>query len=374
MAMTRREQEIVSILKENPLISQEDIAQKLKTSRSSVAVHLSNLMKKGIVVGRGYIVKDKPKVCVIGGINVDVKGHTLAEPVLYTSNPGQTVTTAGGVARNIAENLARLQVPTTLLSVVGQDSLGERVLAETRDAGVDITQVEKLSGNTGTYTAILNQRGELLVALAAMEIIDLLTPSFLKRKEELILSSSIIVCDTNLPVDTLRYLIAITNDNGIPLVIEPVSSPKVEKLKNILQDKNQKVFLATPNRAEAEVLAGISIESDADFPVVARQLHSLGIQNILLTLGERGALFSAMKNGSELTMQLIPASKVNVKDVTGAGDAFVAGIIYGLMSSKSIEDCCLYGHAAASLTLISETTVNSDLSSSMLEQAVEKLR
>jgi sugar/nucleoside kinase (ribokinase family) len=81
-----------------------------------------------------------------------------------------------------------------------------------------------------------------------------------------------------------------------------------------------------------------------------------------------------MKDGSELTMQLIPASKVNVKDVTGAGDAFVAGIIYGLMSSKSLEDCCLYGHAAASLTLISETTVNSDLSSSMLEQAVEKLR
>lgn len=369
MPITPREQEIIAILKSNPLISQEELARQLNTTRSSVAVHLSNLMKKGIVVGKGYIVKDLPKVCAIGGINVDIKGQSSAEPLLHTSNPGHTVTAAGGVARNIAENLARLQVPTTLLSVVGHDQLGERVLADTRNAGVDTTQVEKLPENTGTYTAILDHHGELLVALAAMEIFDLLTPDFLRRKEDIILSSAIVVCDTNLPVETLRYLMALTKDHAIPLIIEPVSTPKAEKLRTLLMEDKQSIFLLTPNREEAQTLAGLEISSDADFPEIARRLHDLGVQNLLLTLGERGAYFSS-KTASVVSARLIPASRVQVRDVTGAGDAFVSGIIYGLMSELSLEQCCLYGHAAAGLTLTSSTTVNPDLSPALLEQFV----
>lgn len=368
MPITPREQEIIAVLKEDPLISQEELAKLLNTTRSSVAVHLSNLMKKGIIAGKGYIIRDNPTVVVVGGINMDIKGHTLSGPILHTSNPGRTTTASGGVARNIAENLALLNVPTTLVGIVGQDALGDRVLAETKAAGVDIAQVEKFPGETGTYTALLDQHGELLIALAAMDILEQLTPQFLKRKEEILLSARFVICDTNIPENTLEYLITLTQQNDIPLIIEPVSTPKVEKLKKVLNRSQHDVFLITPNQEEAEILSGEKINTDESLIDVCQILHSQGIQNVLITLGERGAYLSSASHAC-----LIPSSPVNIKDVTGAGDAFVAGIIYGLIAGHPLDKSCQFGHAAAMYTLQTDSTVYPNLSPALLEQAVSKL-
>lgn len=369
MSMTPREREIVSILKENPFISQEDLAKHLGITRSSTAVHLSHLMAKGIIAGRGYIVQDEPKVVVIGGINVDIKGQTFSEPIFHTSNPGKTSTTAGGVGRNIAENLARLDVPTILISLVGQDALGERVLSETRRAGVDVKHVEKVSGDTGTYTALLDPQGELLLALSAMDILEQLTPDFLRSKENILQSAHMIITDTNLPIETLDYLLTFTNKNDIPLIIEPVSMPKVAKLKALLSKHRHRLFLITPNREEAEALTGIQIQNDRDLKQAAMILNQNGVENILITLGSRGAyLFTEDQMES-----MIPASKVQVQEVTGAGDAFVAGIIYGLMNGHTLKKSCLYGHAAAGLTLTTYSTVNPDISSTRLEQFISQV-
>src|SRR5580692_1363365 len=124
------------MLRRDPLIGSEAIAERLGTSRAAVNVHLSNLGKKGVILGRGYILGDRPGAVVIGGANVDVKARSTDRARPATSNPGWASMTPGGVGRNIAENLARLGVRTFLVSAIGRDALGDTLLGQTVAAGV----------------------------------------------------------------------------------------------------------------------------------------------------------------------------------------------------------------------------------------------
>ena len=176
MNLTAREQQIVAMLRRDPMIGSAAIAEQLGTTRAAVNVHLSNLGKKGVILGRGYLLSEQPGVVVIGGANVDIKARSTAPATQQTSNPGHGSMTPGGVARNIAENLARLGTRTHLIAAVGRDALGDSLLAQTSAAGVRLEFVQRSDRPTGTYTAILDSDGELIVAVADMEVTDDLRP------------------------------------------------------------------------------------------------------------------------------------------------------------------------------------------------------
>ena len=132
--MTPREQEILALVRGDPLISQAALARKLGISRSAVAGHIMNLTAKGIIKGRGYVVADDPFVVVVGGANMDICASPANALTMHDSNPGSVVTSPGGVARNIAENLARLGVDARLIAAVGADYHGDLLLQQGRAA------------------------------------------------------------------------------------------------------------------------------------------------------------------------------------------------------------------------------------------------
>src|SRR6478609_3187794 len=166
MALTDREQEVVALLRRDPLIGSEAIARALGTTRAAINVHLSNLGKKGVILGRGYVLSEQAAVVVVGGANMDVKARSTRAAVRGTSNPGSATMSAGGVGRNVAENLARLGTRTHLVAAVGADALGDQVLSVTSGAGVHVEHVRRSARATGTYTAVLDAAGELVVAVA----------------------------------------------------------------------------------------------------------------------------------------------------------------------------------------------------------------
>ena len=116
--MTQRERQILKWIEENPLISQQELADKAGIARSSVAVHISNLMKQGHIAGKGYIVRTAPYVVVVGGVNMDIGGWPSEVPVDRDSNPGAVRMSLGGVGRNIAHNLCLLGQRTTMVTVM----------------------------------------------------------------------------------------------------------------------------------------------------------------------------------------------------------------------------------------------------------------
>ena len=196
--LTEREQQIVDLLRRDPLIGSAELAQTLGTTRASINVHLSNLGKKGVILGRGYVLAESPAAVVIGGSNMDLKARSTGPAISQTSNPGHGSMTPGGVGRNIAEILGRLGNRVHLISVVGRDSLGENLISHTAAAGVRIEHVARTDLPTGTYTAVLDANGELVVAIADMDATAELGPAQLQSARDVITSAGLVVIDGNL--------------------------------------------------------------------------------------------------------------------------------------------------------------------------------
>jgi pseudouridine kinase len=298
-----------------------------------------------------------PQVIVVGGANMDLKVQTLAAAVPGTSNPGRAAQTPGGVARNVAENLARLGVRAALLSAVGTDALGDTLLQLTTAAGVDVSPTLRVpEHSTGTYTAVLDNGGELLIAVAAMGVMEALTPAAVTRHEPLFRGADFIVADGNLSPNALSALLRLGREGGSRVIFEPVSVPKAARLLPAL-DGGHTPWAITPNLAELAALVGAEVPDDAAaIREAALVLHRRGAEVVWVRRGLRGSLLSV---GDEV--HEFPALSADVVDVTGAGDAMLAAFLAALLAGESLPDAAREAHAAAALTVESAHTVVPDL-------------
>jgi pseudouridine kinase len=274
-----------------------------------------------------------PHILVTGGANLDIKAKALAPNRLATSNPSTITTSPGGVARNIAHNLARLGADVGLIASIGHDAQGHTVLEATRKAGVDVSRIITTAPATGTYIAILNSDGELVTANSDMRAVDDITPAVITAHEADIAKARYIIADCNLPLETLR---ALANIAHTKLFIEPVSVPKSEKMQHLLQDGP--IFMASPNLDQVEHLTGTR-----ELTPAVQRLHAMGLINVIIHAGVQGAYVSDGKTITHCPAQ--PAGPI--VDVTGAGDAAVAGLVFALSQGKSLEQAAAFGQMTA---------------------------
>jgi pseudouridine kinase len=370
-----REQQILALIRQNPFISQNEMAVIIGISRSAVAGYIAALTKKGTIRGRAYVTSDEQMVFCIGGANLDSKAISKQAIRLASSNPVTVTESCGGVARNIAEALAGLACQTALLTVVGDDKAGQWVLEETKRRGVDVSQAIVLKGeNTGSYTALLDNSGEMFLAFANMDIYDKFTPAMLRDKWSHIASAKLVIADTNLPSDTLEELIRRCQEEDIPLFIDPVSSEKAKKLPSDLSG----VTAIFPNLEEAVQLAHTPLTMDQDIvdmfylepdhTKVAGVIRNRGVKHVFITLGSQGVLYVG-----EEGEQFLPPIPTHVVEVTGAGDAFLAGIVYGVTRQQSYLKSCEYGLAAAHITLQTSQSTSSELNEERLHLTINTM-
>lgn len=355
MSLTEREREIVALLRRDPLLGSEAIAAALGTTRTAVNVHLSNLGKKGVILGRGYVLSEEPAVVVVGGANMDVKARSTRTAVPATSNPGTGSMAAGGVGRNIAENLARLGTRTHLVAAIGSDGLGDQVLAATSGAGVHVEHVRRSARSTGTYTAVLDADGELVVAVADMAATDELAPEQVNAARDLVAAASLVVLDGNLSTATLAFALDLATQAGVRVLLEPVSVPKAAALAHLVT-ADRPLYAVTPNRDELAALTDLPTRTDRQVATAARALHDRGVELVWVRLGRDGSLLSTASGATAL-----PVVPAEVADVTGAGDAMLAAFCHALLTGADPVDSAAYGHAAAALTVASPHTVRPDL-------------
>ncbi len=285
------------------------------------------------------------KVVVIGGANIDIKGRVSGPYVSGTSNPGLVTVSAGGVGRNIADNLSRLDVQVSLITALGNDANGRFLRQACAEAGIDLSNA--LTGETtGTYLAVLDQAGELVSAVSDMRAIDRLETAHLEVAADSLGRADMLVADCNIPVPCLDWLCRFSARRRVPLLIEPVSVPKAMKL--LQMERIAPVFAITPNGQQLDSLAGGDIA----------RLHALGFTNIVVHRGSEGALAS---DGARV-VEVKPATAAEIADVTGAGDAAVAGLVCGLLEGRALADAARLGQCAAAIKLGSSESVASGLS------------
>jgi len=361
--VTGREKEVYDLISQNPMISQEEISEKLKIARSSVGVHISNLMKKGYVLGKGYVLKESPYILVIGGANIDIEGYPVGKFQMKDSNPGIVKRSFGGVGRNIAENLAMMELDTKLISLVGDDTSGRDLLDYCKRRGIDVSNVEIVEGrSTSTYLSILGAGMDMEVAISHMDIMDIMDEKLLVKKQNLIRGAKLCVVDTNLPKRVIEYLL---NNFDVPFVVDTVSLEKSKKIEKLYH----KIDVLKPNLIEAEFISGVEIKDETDVVAAGERIQELGVKNIFISLGKDGVYYrSEDENG------FIRSPKTEVIGSTGAGDAFLSGVVLGRVLEKSIEEQAMYGVASSICSLQSESNIPEDLSIKKIEEILEEVR
>ena len=353
--MTQRERQILQLIEENPMISQQEIADRLGITRSSVAVHISNLMQKGSIAGRGYVLRNERFVAVVGGVNVDIGGRSLAPLVAADSNPGKVSISLGGVGRNIAHNMALMGLDVHLLTAYGNDLNGGRVAASCSDLGIDLSHALRLSDmSTSTYLYLTDPEGEMALAVSDMEICEKISPAYLAANLSLLQNARVVVADANIPAESLEYL---AENCTAPLFVDPVSTTKAEKLRPILG----KIHTLKPNKLEAELLSGIPIHNQADLEAAADKLLSTGLRRVFISLGADGVY--AASHGESCWMKNIPGKMVNT---TGCGDAFMAALVWAYLQDSDLQQTALAGLAAGSIAMESGETINPLMSDAAL--------
>jgi pseudouridine kinase len=344
--MTQREKEIIAILKEEPTISQDELALRLNITRSSVAVHITNLIKKGIILGKGYVVNEEPYVVVIGGSNIDIQGIPNQKLIQKDSNIGHVNISHGGVGRNIAENCTRLNIPTRLISVLGQDLYGQSILAHANSIGLHMNDSLILhQQKTSTYLSILDEHHDLALAINDMDIMNALTKEFILSKKRLLEHAQLIVCDTNLSEEVIEAVISIAKH--IPVFIDTVSTTKALKIKPYLS----KIHTLKPNKAELYAL--VDPNHTLDLHAAAKLLPC---PYAYISLGSQGVL---IKDHDSLTHLNTPP--IEVANATGAGDAFMAGLVYAYLNQFSSTQSATMAMSASRIALQSESTISNQL-------------
>lgn len=356
--MTKREKEIIEILKKEPMISQSELAKRLGISRSSIAVHITNLMKKDIIAGKGYVIREESFVAVLGGANLDILGFPNEKLNPGDSSPGVVLQSLGGVGRNIAENLARLKVPVRFLTMLGEDMNGDILLEETKNIGVDVSYVRRIREYpTGIYLAIQNEDGEMVSAISQTSIYDHMDESYPEAVLPVLESASRIVVETNISEKALDFII-----NRLPdahIFLDTVSSKKAMRVKDTIG----KFTTIKPNRVESEILTGIPITDGASLKDSAHWYFKKGVKNVFISLGSEG-IFAA----NEKYMGKVVSKPVHVKNANGAGDSFLAAMVMTSLETEDIREWAKNGAAASIIAILSERTINRDMTPELINE------
>jgi pseudouridine kinase len=297
------------------------------------------------------------KILVLGGAHIDRRGRIFGDTAPGSSNPGAWFEEPGGGGFNAARNLARLGFDVRMISPRGGDATGEMVAEAARQAGIDDRPFVFLDRKTPSYTAILENDGNLVIALADMELYRLFGPRRLaiRSVRDAFEEADLIVCDANLPAETLAGIAARATQTGKPLAAIAISPAKVVRLAGCLSGIDY-LFL---NEAEAGALTEGRQEHALEW--VAR-LRSLGLKGGVITRGQRELVAFS---GDE-TVALQPPSVDDIADVTGAGDSLAAGVLSGLLSGLDLAEAVRHGVAAAAITVQSPFAVAENLSPELL--------
>ena len=290
-------------------------------------------------------------IAVAGGVNVDIGAQSFQKLRAKDSNPGHVHTSLGGVGRNIAHDLRLLGAEVELLTALGADGYARSMDESCKWLGIGLKHALRVTdAPTSTYVYISDERGDMALAVSDMAICERLTPEYFASQADVLNGAALVVADTNLPQESLRYL---AENVKVPLFVDPVSVSKAEKLTGLLP----KIHTLKPNGLEAELLSGVPVVDRNSARRAARKLIDLGVKQVFLSLGKEGFLAAAE---DETVWQ--PAPQAELVNTTGAGDALMAAIAWSWLRGENLSRTAALGAAAAAITIECADTINPRLS------------
>ena len=299
---------------------------------------------------------NQPKITIIGAANIDLIGYPKEKLIYKDANIGTLETILGGVGRNIAENLSRLGFKVEFLSVFGKDDFSKKIIESCIELDIS-TKYCTFNENcsTSVFMAILDNQNDLALGLTAMNIFNDIPDSFILNNLNIIGQNDYCVLETNLPT---RILELVTNElPNTHFALDAVSGKKALKAKTILN----KITILKCNLLEAELLSGIKVNNESGYRDLIMHFIDLGVKKVFISLGKNGVVYGDTKGFYKIDIDFIkPVNTI------GAGDSFMAGLLYGELQKFNIHKMVQFANACAGITIQNKNTVNPEINEKLI--------
>ena len=301
-----------------------------------------------------------PQITVIGASNIDLIGFSKDKLIYQDSNIGSLETILGGVGRNIAENLKRLDFDVELLSVFADDEFSNTIKNSCTQLGISIAHsLTVKESKTSLFIAIMDRFNDLALGLSAMDIYNEIPESFITDNLDLIAKNDYCVLETNLPVSILELVTE--KLPNVRFALEAVSAKKALKAKSILD----RLYILKCNSIEAELLSGIKVEYENDYEKLIEHFLELGVKKVFITLGKDGVAY-----GDENEIFISKNKIITPVNTNGAGDAFMAGLLYGEAKGFDLYDMVKFGSGCAQITIQHKNAVHPEICKEMVLKTI----
>ena len=282
-----------------------------------------------------------PHVCVVGSTNMDLIARVPHMPQLGETLHGTSFHLGyGGKGANQAVMAAKLGARVTMVARVGHDVFGEGMLRNFEGSGIDTTFINvdpELSSGVAPIFVDDNAHNVIVIVSGANAA---LSPADVHAARDAIRSSSVVVCQLEVPIETTLEAFRIAKSGGALTILNPAPAEPLPVELFSLTD------ICAPNETEAQGLTGLPVRTVDEAEAAARKLLSHGMRTVIVTLGERGVLY-ADSNGAKY----LPARQVKAVDPTGAGDAFIGSLAVFIAEGLSISQAIGKANAVAALSV-----------------------
>ena len=281
------------------------------------------------------------KIFVLGSLNMDLVANTEHFP-----KAGETIKSEkffvneGGKGLNQAVACAKMGADTYMLGAVGDDEYGKQLIKALKSYGVNTKHIQKIKKeNSGTaLITISDGENKIVVNSGANALINFASVEKILNTKAL--PGDILILQQEIPLEIIEKAIVLAAKKYVKVILNPAPAAKISK------ESYKKVDLIIPNETETEILTEICPEDEVSTRLAIQSLHKLGVKNVIITLGGKGAVISAGKE-----IEYIQPKKVNVVDTTGAGDTFVGVVAVMLQEGKSLSKAANFANVAAALKI-----------------------
>ena len=291
-------------------------------------------------------------IVVIGTTFVDVKGHPLGKYIPAGRNAGRIIETHGGVARNIAEDIANVGLAPTFVSTVDESGLSDDLIDRLAQRGCNTNYIGRTENGLGMWLAIFNEDGDVEGSISRRPDTSGIERILIDRGDEIISQADSVCIELDIDAPILERTLELAQRHG-KRVYSPVTNMAIACER---RDLLGKISCLVCNQQEAGVLFSAELgdappeEMQAALP---GKLAQIGLNSIVVTMGAQGSVFAKASGQSGCC----PARVVKVTDTTGAGDAFFAGVAVGLTYGKHLDESCAIGAELAASTIAREENV-----------------
>ena len=292
-------------------------------------------------------------IVVFGAVFVDIKGYPLDQYIPSGRNVGRVVQVHGGVSRNVAEDIANIELRPVYVSVVDDTGIGADVVDRLKRHNVNTDYIIKTADGLGTWLAIFDNNGDVVASISKRPDLSRIGEVLDLWGDKIISEADSVVVEIDMEKDLLDRIFDLAEKYN-KKIFAVVSNMSIAMERRDLLDR---VACIVCNEQEAGLLFSEEYEGRTPFDlerILVDKIEQANIEKMVMTLGEKGAVF-AERNGQH---GYCPPQKVDVIDTTGAGDSFFAGIAVGLTYGKTLKESCNIGTRLASAVIATKESVS----------------